>query len=85
MLATLKARAAYVPIDASIPPARLDYLLEDSGARVVLVGEGVAAPPAPADLAVIDLRGRWKPKPPCAATRLRSRIGRARNWTTSRT
>jgi amino acid adenylation domain-containing protein len=55
ILATLKARGAYVPIDASIPPARLDYLLEDSGARVILVGEGVAAPPGRPGLAVIEI------------------------------
>jgi amino acid adenylation domain-containing protein len=40
ILGTLKARAAYVPIDPATPPARFDELLEDSGARVLLVGEG---------------------------------------------
>jgi amino acid adenylation domain-containing protein len=55
ILAALKARAAYVPIDASLPPARIDYLLEDSGARVLLVGEGVTAPPVRPGVAVIDM------------------------------
>ena len=40
VLATLRARAAYVPIDPSVPRARLDHVLEDSGARVLLAGEG---------------------------------------------
>jgi len=41
ILATLRARAAYVPLDPSVPPSRLEYLVDDSGARVVLLGEGV--------------------------------------------
>ena len=41
ILATLRARAAFVPVQADMPAARLDYLLRDSGARVVLVGEGL--------------------------------------------
>ncbi len=40
ILAALRARAAYVPIDPSVPQARLDHVLRDSGARVLLVGEG---------------------------------------------
>ena len=40
VLAALRARAAYVPIDPSVPQARLDHILKDSGARVLLVGEG---------------------------------------------
>jgi amino acid adenylation domain-containing protein len=41
ILGTLRARAAYVPFDPALPPARLDRLLGDSGARVLLVGEGI--------------------------------------------
>jgi amino acid adenylation domain-containing protein len=36
ILAVLKAGGAYVPIDASYPPERIRYLVEDSGARVLL-------------------------------------------------
>ncbi len=53
ILATLRARAAYVPLDPAVPRARLAYMLEDSGARLVLVGEGMSLAPAPADVAVL--------------------------------
>jgi amino acid adenylation domain-containing protein len=36
MLAVLKAGGAYVPMDEATPPARLRFMLEDSGAPVVL-------------------------------------------------
>ncbi len=36
LLAVLKAGAAYVPLDPSYPPDRLAFMLEDSGAKVVL-------------------------------------------------
>ncbi|WP_138984731.1 non-ribosomal peptide synthetase, partial [Xanthomonas oryzae] len=36
LLATLKAGAAYLPLDPDIPDARLAFLLEDSGACMVL-------------------------------------------------
>ena len=36
MLGILKAGAAYVPIDPKYPPARTDYMLQNSGVRVVL-------------------------------------------------
>jgi amino acid adenylation domain-containing protein len=53
ILGVLRARAAYVPIDPSVPQARLDYVLRDCGARVVLVGEGVSPPPLREGLAVL--------------------------------
>ena len=55
MLGTLRARAAYVPIDASTPSARLDHVLQDSGARVLLVGEGVSAVPARHGITVLSV------------------------------
>ena len=36
MLAALKARAAYVPLDAGFPQDRLSYIVSDAGVRVVL-------------------------------------------------
>ena len=42
LLAVLRAGAAYVPLDASYPPARLAFMLEDSGATV-LVARGAQA------------------------------------------
>src|SRR5215472_6343310 len=36
MLAVLKARAAYVPLDPAFPPDRLSYIASDAGVRLVL-------------------------------------------------
>ncbi|MCH9696525.1 MAG: amino acid adenylation domain-containing protein, partial [Gammaproteobacteria bacterium] len=38
LLAVLKTGAAYLPLDLNLPPKRLDYMIEDSGAALVLVG-----------------------------------------------
>jgi amino acid adenylation domain-containing protein len=40
ILATLRARAAYVPVELLAPGPRLEHALRDSGARLLLVGEG---------------------------------------------
>lgn len=42
ILATLRARAAYVPVDPSYPARRIREILDDCGARLVLTGEGEA-------------------------------------------
>ncbi len=42
LLAILKAGGAYVPLDPGYPPDRLAFMLEDSGARVVLSGRATA-------------------------------------------
>jgi amino acid adenylation domain-containing protein len=39
ILGTLQARCAFVPVDANTPPARLHEIVEDSGARVLLLGD----------------------------------------------
>ena len=40
ILAVLKAGAAFVPIDPDYPPDRVEFILRDSGALAVLIGEG---------------------------------------------
>ncbi|GAB3441062.1 amino acid adenylation domain-containing protein [Actinophytocola sediminis] len=53
LLGVLKAGAAYVPVDPTHPPARIDHVLRDSGASIVLtdadgladLGDGVDHPP----------------------------------------
>ncbi|MFB6456929.1 amino acid adenylation domain-containing protein [Chitinophaga sp. Hz27] len=40
ILAVLKAGAAYVPVDPTYPAARIDYIMEDSGATLVLSDDG---------------------------------------------
>lgn len=41
ILGILKAGAAYVPIDPAYPAARIDFLLRDSGASMVLTERGI--------------------------------------------
>jgi amino acid adenylation domain-containing protein len=43
LFGALQAGAAYVPLDRSLPPARLRYMLADAGARVVLTRSALAA------------------------------------------
>ncbi len=40
ILGVLKAEAAYVPLEPSYPRERLDWILEDADAKVVIGGEG---------------------------------------------
>jgi tyrocidine synthetase-3 len=42
-LAVLKAGAAFLPLDHRYPTDRLEYMLRDSGARVLLAGRGLDA------------------------------------------
>ncbi len=42
MLATLKAGGAFVPIDPAYPPERIEYMLNDSGAQVLLTQSNLA-------------------------------------------
>jgi len=43
ILATLKAGAAYVPLDAEYPREQLDYMVADTRARVILTQKALAA------------------------------------------
>ncbi|MGG0777087.1 surfactin non-ribosomal peptide synthetase SrfAA, partial [Bacillus rugosus] len=44
VLGVLKAGAAFVPIDPDYPDQRIDYILQDSGAKILLKQEGIAVP-----------------------------------------
>ncbi|MFF4323661.1 amino acid adenylation domain-containing protein [Streptomyces sp. NPDC001568] len=44
-LAVLKCGATYVPLDPRLPQARVDMVMEDVGARVLLIGEAQAGLP----------------------------------------
>jgi len=53
MLGTLKAGAAYLPLDPAHPASRIVAMIEDAAARVMLTDR--AAPPAPSGVAIVAL------------------------------
>ncbi|BCQ60927.1 hypothetical protein PBOI14_26770 [Pseudomonas sp. Boi14] len=57
MLAVLKAGAAYVPIDPSLPAERIAYLLQDSAPLAVLVQSATRELPGSLAVVSIDLDG----------------------------
>ena len=56
LLGVLKAGAAYVPLDPAYPPARLSFMLQDSGAQVLLAKHHLRewAPAPSAELISLD-------------------------------
>nr|WP_062334432.1 non-ribosomal peptide synthetase [Herbidospora sakaeratensis] len=54
LLGVMRSGAAYLPIDPDNPPARIQYMLEDSGAALVLADEGPAER-LPADVKVVTV------------------------------
>ena len=56
LLGILKAGCAYLPLDGSYPEARLRWMVEDAGARVVVTGEGLAGLWG-AEVALVSLDG----------------------------
>jgi amino acid adenylation domain-containing protein len=58
ILAALRAGAAYLPLDMSYPSARLAFMLDDSGPRVLLTQHSVAGNmPVPAATIYLDEQG----------------------------
>ncbi|MFC0527592.1 amino acid adenylation domain-containing protein [Phytohabitans kaempferiae] len=57
MLGILKAGGAYVPIDPSYPAERVDYLLADCAAPIVVAGPGTAEVLAGRHAAVVTIDG----------------------------
>lgn len=63
ILAIIKAGGAYVPIDPDHPQDRIQYLLEDSGARLVLTSAELSGR-LPADAEQVPLEGTaWAEQP----------------------
>lgn len=60
MLAILKAGAAYVPLDPSHPPERLNLILEDAKISIVLTEKHWAGAFAQADVQVVCLEESWE-------------------------
>src|SRR3546814_2939664 len=56
LLGILKAGAAYIPIDPAYPGDRVAYMLEDSGAAIIVTEEALLArlPPSPASVLCLD-------------------------------
>ncbi len=60
MLATLKAGAAYVPIDPSYPPGRIEFMIADSGAKVLLSRTAAMAKlPVSLQTIAVDRDAQW--------------------------
>jgi amino acid adenylation domain-containing protein len=59
VLAILKAGGAYVPLDPSYPKERLDFMLRDAQARVVLSQEEFKELLPQSDVTVISLDSQW--------------------------
>jgi amino acid adenylation domain-containing protein/non-ribosomal peptide synthase protein (TIGR01720 family) len=60
MLAILEAGGAYLPLDPTYPPERLAFMLDDSGARILLLQEHLRERVGMADgLQVVPLDARW--------------------------
>ncbi|MBW3570370.1 MAG: amino acid adenylation domain-containing protein [Gemmatimonadetes bacterium] len=57
ILAVLKAGAAYLPLDPAYPAERLAYMLEDSGARLLVTQESLRALLPAAGAAVVSVNG----------------------------
>ncbi len=73
LLAVLKAGGAYVPLDTSYPRERLDFMIEDAEARVLLTEASLVAslPSGTATvlaLDTLDLSAESASPPACAAT-----------------
>ena len=72
LLGVLKAGGAYLPLDPSFPRDRLEFMLQDSGARVLVTQERLreSLPPFAGSLVVLD--AEWETiaaAPPLAASR----------------
>ncbi len=59
ILGTMKAGAAYVPVDPAYPAERIEYMLRDSGARVLLTQERFAGRIAAEGFTVLRLDSGW--------------------------
>jgi amino acid adenylation domain-containing protein/non-ribosomal peptide synthase protein (TIGR01720 family) len=59
LLAILKAGGAYLPLDPALPPERLAFMLDDSGARALLLQEHLRERLPAGDRSVVPLDARW--------------------------
>jgi amino acid adenylation domain-containing protein len=53
-LAVLKSGACYVPVDPAYPPERIDAMLKDTGAPIILSHSAIALPPTKSQVILLD-------------------------------
>ncbi|MEP7013026.1 MAG: amino acid adenylation domain-containing protein [Acidobacteriota bacterium] len=59
MLAILEAGGAYLPLDPTYPRERLDFMLDDSGARILLVQDSLLGRVPTQGRLIVPLDARW--------------------------
>ncbi|MFD0340950.1 amino acid adenylation domain-containing protein [Streptomyces sp. NPDC127117] len=59
LLGVLKAGAGYLPVDPALPAARITYMLEDSGATVMLADHATSRMSSDLDTLVLDDAETW--------------------------
>jgi amino acid adenylation domain-containing protein len=59
ILGVLKAGGGYVPLDAEYPRERLDYMVRDTGAELVLCAGGTVAVVSGLGVEAVDLDAQW--------------------------
>lgn len=57
LLGVIKAGAAYLPLDLSLPPDRLRFMVEDAAVRAIVVLDDGAADPLPKEVVRIPVHG----------------------------
>jgi iturin family lipopeptide synthetase A len=60
MMAVMKAGGCYVPIDHTLPAARVQSILEQAGCKLMLTQEGVEALASLPDIAKLMLTSEWE-------------------------
>ncbi|MBB1259198.1 non-ribosomal peptide synthetase [Streptomyces alkaliterrae] len=63
LLAVLKAGGAFVPLDPSLPAARLTRMIEDAHPAALLTGSGLTGPVTPHGIPMLDLDDAVEPDP----------------------
>jgi amino acid adenylation domain-containing protein len=71
MLAVLKSGGVYVPVDASGPAERINFVLEDAQVRLVLIDEDCSSAPFGGGRALVPLRDGSQDEPGCDGVPLR--------------
>ncbi len=77
LLGVLKAGAAYLPLDAGYPEARLRYMLSDAGVRVLLTEPELLARVGAVDCEVMCVGAEWARIAECSAAPVASKVSAA--------